>query len=202
MVFKKNSSILLMTIVFLLIFVSIEIDRKLSLNGFLIIIVLFFIFIFLKCQFKIEVSIKVNKLNFIIYAITGTFLIYIFNTLISLTLDKEGWFNFIINKYDYLFYIKALILFPIVEELVFRQGVLYLLLQKKYSPIISIILSSFYFCILHWQVQAGLFYVFLGGIYLGFLYYKTRSVFLCIICHSIYNFFEINISPLIAYYFF
>ena len=79
----------------------------------------------------------------------------------------------------------AIILAPIFEELIFRGIVLDGFL-KKYSPLKSIIISSILFGLLHlnpWQFVSA----FLGGLFIGWIYYKTRSVSLAIFIHFINN---------------
>jgi len=74
---------------------------------------------------------------------------------------------------------------PIFEELIFR-GIMLDGLLKKYSPVKSILVSSFLFGFVHlnpWQFVMGLF---LGG-FTGWIYYKTECVSLTIIIHASIN---------------
>ena len=74
---------------------------------------------------------------------------------------------------------------PILEELIFRGIVLDGLL-KKYSPIKSILISSFLFGFVHlnpWQFVTGFFI----GIFIGWVYHKTRSLSFAIIIHATAN---------------
>lgn len=74
---------------------------------------------------------------------------------------------------------------PILEELIFR-GIILDGLLKKYSPLKSILVSSFLFGMVHlnpWQFIAGL----LIGIFCGWVYYRTRSLLACIIIHFAAN---------------
>jgi len=74
---------------------------------------------------------------------------------------------------------------PIVEEIFWRKQILGLLL-KKYSPVVSIVLSSALFAFAHHQV-AILGIVFIWGLLFSFVYYKTNSLELSILLHSIIN---------------
>jgi len=75
---------------------------------------------------------------------------------------------------------------PILEELTFR-GIMLDGLLKKYSPIKAILISSLLFGLVHlnpWQFIAGLFL----GVFMGWVYYKTKSLSFTIIIHAAVNF--------------
>lgn len=74
---------------------------------------------------------------------------------------------------------------PLLEELIFR-GVILDGLLKKYTPEKSILVSSFLFGIVHlnpWQFIAA----FVLGIFAGWVYYKTRNLFLPVLLHAVNN---------------
>jgi membrane protease YdiL (CAAX protease family) len=74
---------------------------------------------------------------------------------------------------------------PILEEVLMRGIVLDGLL-KNYRPWKAILWSSIFFGVLHlnpWQFVVGL----LVGFALGYLYWKTKSLFLCIFIHFVNN---------------
>ncbi|MGB3453750.1 MAG: type II CAAX endopeptidase family protein [Moheibacter sp.] len=83
-------------------------------------------------------------------------------------------------------FITVCILAPILEEILFRGVLLRGLLQNGTSPIIAIFVSSLLFGAAHlnpWQfIAAG----FLGAIF-GFVYYRTRSLWLCMFLHALNN---------------
>ena len=78
------------------------------------------------------------------------------------------------------------ILKPVLEELMFRTVILGLMLRSGVKPWVAIILSAFLFGASHLNmcqfVHAGV-----GGLMLGFVYYKTNNVFATIIIHAIHN---------------
>ena len=83
---------------------------------------------------------------------------------------------------------------PIFEEFIFR-GIMLDGLLKKYSPMKSILISSFLFGLVHlnpWQFVIGLFL----GIFMGWIYYKTKSLSLTIIIHA-----AVNLSGFLMRYF-
>lgn len=76
---------------------------------------------------------------------------------------------------------------PIVEEILFRGVLLRGLLQSKFTkPLYAILISSIIFGLVHmnpWQfIGAG----FLGAIF-GYVYYQTKSLWLCIFLHVLNN---------------
>ena len=74
---------------------------------------------------------------------------------------------------------------PILEELLFR-GIILDGLLKKYSPFVSILISSILFGVAHlnpWQFVNGL----IIGIFSGWVYYRTRSLLPSIIIHASAN---------------
>lgn len=75
---------------------------------------------------------------------------------------------------------------PILEEFIFR-GIMLNGLLKKYSPHKAIIVSSILFGFVHlnpWQFISA----FILGLFIGWIYYKTRSLSLAIIIHAFNNF--------------
>jgi membrane protease YdiL (CAAX protease family) len=89
--------------------------------------------------------------------------------------SQSGFFSFL------LMVISA----PILEELIFR-GIILDGLLNKYSPLKSILISSFLFGLVHlnpWQFITG----FIIGIFSGWIFYKTRSLSLAIIIHASAN---------------
>lgn len=81
--------------------------------------------------------------------------------------------------------LTAVILAPIFEELIYR-GIILEGFLSRYKPWQAIALSSILFGIMHmniWQfIGAGC-----DGLLFGWLYHRTRSLFLCIILHATTN---------------
>ena len=81
--------------------------------------------------------------------------------------------------------LQSLIAAPILEELIFR-GIILDGLLKKYSPTKSILISSLIFGLIHldrFQFVTAL----LMGIFIGWVYYRSRSLTLSIIIHALAN---------------
>lgn len=69
------------------------------------------------------------------------------------------------------------------EEIVFRYFAINAL-KKIFTKNITIILSSVIFTLLHRGFSPD---IFISGIVLGYLYYKTGSLFLCFLIHMMHN---------------
>ena len=97
---------------------------------------------------------------------------------------QDGFFSFL----------YMVIAAPIFEELIFR-GIMLDGLLKRYSPIKAILISSFLFGLVHlnpWQFIAGLFL----GMFMGWVYYKTKSLSFTIIIHA-----SVNLTGFLTRYF-
>ena len=94
------------------------------------------------------------------------------------------------NAYDpSLFWfdiLNSVILAPIFEEVLFR-GIILDGLTKQYSNMYAIIVSSIVFALVHVLLPTKILALILG-IILGICYIRTKSIFMCILIHSLYNF--------------
>lgn len=85
--------------------------------------------------------------------------------------------------------ISLLVFAPVLEELFYRRIVLNQFL-KRYNPLVAISLSAFLFAISHPQVfwlPKNIMHLMLAGCFFGYVYYKTESIVLAIIIHSLFN---------------
>jgi len=81
--------------------------------------------------------------------------------------------------------ITAIIAAPIMEEILCR-GIVLKGLLKNYPPQKAILISSIFFGVLHlnpWQALPAVF----GGLFLGWVFYKTKSVIPAMIIHATIN---------------
>ena len=74
---------------------------------------------------------------------------------------------------------------PLTEEILFRGAILKGLVNF-YSPRKAVILSAIIFTLFHLNPYQ-FFSALTMGLFLGFLYLKTRSIIPCIIAHCIFN---------------
>jgi len=106
--------------------------------------------------------------------------------LITMSENIKESFMQLVGQTGFYTFILMVIAAPVLEELIFR-GIILEGLLKKYSPLVSIIISSLLFGIAHfnpWQFVTGL----IIGIFSGWVYYKTRSLMPSIIIHAAANF--------------
>jgi membrane protease YdiL (CAAX protease family) len=83
------------------------------------------------------------------------------------------------------FFIMAVLAAPLFEELLFRGVILHGLL-KNYQPWKAILFSAFLFALVHGNLSQGVG-AFMGGILMGWIYWKTQSVLPGILIHLINN---------------
>ena len=83
-------------------------------------------------------------------------------------------------------FFSVCILAPIVEELFFRGVVERILLKLKTSPWVGIIASAMLFAMTH-EFPYQAISAFIGGVIYGWVYYKTKSIYLTFIMHAVNN---------------
>jgi membrane protease YdiL (CAAX protease family) len=74
---------------------------------------------------------------------------------------------------------------PVLEEGLFR-GIILRGFLERYKPWKAVVLSAAFFSIAHfniWQLPAS----FAVGLFMGWVYYRTRSLLLCMSLHSFHN---------------
>jgi len=81
--------------------------------------------------------------------------------------------------------IAAVILAPIVEELMFRKIMIDRL--SVYGDRLALVVSSVSFALFHGNVTQGI-YTIIGGLAFGYVYIKSRNVKLSILLHMLMNF--------------
>ena len=76
---------------------------------------------------------------------------------------------------------------PLIEELVFREGILRQLVHKYHvNPFIAVFISALTFGIVHFNLAQGV-PAFLLGLLLGGLYLLTDDIRLCLVAHIVNN---------------
>ena len=93
-------------------------------------------------------------------------------------------FEKILNNSIWAF-ITTVVAAPILEEYLLR-GVIERGLLKHTTPLQAILWSSFFFAVIHlnpWQAIGA----FAAGLFLGWIYWKTRSLTACIFIHAVNN---------------
>lgn len=75
---------------------------------------------------------------------------------------------------------------PFAEELLFRGAMERHFLKQGKSPAFAIVVSSLFFAVIHGN-PAQIFFAFLIGMLLGWLYYRTGSIVPAVLCHILNN---------------
>ena len=106
----------------------------------------------------------------------------------------DGYLNFL--TFNAVNFISTIMLIPIAEELFFR-GLIQGKLQEKLNPILSIIISSLLFGLMHLKLENLMlnepmnfqltYITFFGGLILGTLFYKSKSLIPAILAHMFWN---------------
>jgi len=86
---------------------------------------------------------------------------------------------------DIFTFVTIVVAAPVLEEFLMR-GLLLRGLLKNYSPAKAIIWTSVMFAVLHLNPWQGIG-AFVLGLVLGWIYYKTRSIWTCIFLHFANN---------------
>ena len=84
-----------------------------------------------------------------------------------------------------MLFIGTVLIAPIFEEILFRKQILGLLLQRN-SPVVSIIVSSLLFSLVHLRIN-DIASLFIWGLLFGIIYYNSKSIELSILFHSFSN---------------
>jgi len=75
---------------------------------------------------------------------------------------------------------------PILEEVVFRGAILRRLLEKPWRPWVAILVSAIFFSVAHGNLTQGVTALVLGC-FMGWVYYRTRNLWPCILIHVLNN---------------
>lgn len=175
-------------IVIVLAFIS-YLDFHYSLNGFLIIgIDLFFVIYYsvIKSDSVFKVNFNFNWIYYLLFIVSFYSLYFLCTSFFFINDDVLIYEN--LNKFEI---IKALLLYPIFEELIFRKYLLVSLAKTK-SEIRSILVLSLGFTLIHCITNSSLLYVFLLSTFLSWIYLKTRNIYLVVFLHFLNNFLSIT----------
>ena len=176
-------------------FVGAEI-RAMAFLGVPIIIALIFILIIkIPIHQALPSGLRQTKKSWWIYALSLFCFMVLMEIISRFTITPPSIFQQInVSVWNIYPYIRAIIIYPLIEELFFR-GLLYRGLEtilikvfKKHTYLIVILVTSIAFTGLHLQYSAsGMMMVFMTGIYLGFVRHKMKGVIPCVGAHSVLN---------------
>lgn len=103
--------------------------------------------------------------------------------------EEVLWGESITTNYELVLAVLTTAVIPaFVEELLFRGMVLTNLLP--YGRTTAVLASAFLFGVMHQNV-GQLFYATAAGLVLGFIYVRTRSIWVCVLVHFVNNFISV-----------
>ena len=129
-------------------------------------------------------AVKPQRGQFILLCLVGVFDILVFESFAVLTGARQN----LNTSLPHI--LSAIIVAPIVEEMFYRHVLLRLFLRTYRSPLLAILYSAILFTMLHSfiLIRPILIVPYLtSGIVLGYLYYKSNSIWFCILMHSLAN---------------
>lgn len=124
-------------------------------------------------------------LGFLLLA-SGTYQHLILDIPVSPELEQA--FNDIFAQNFMFIFFTMVVEAAFVEEILYRGFALNGLL-RKYSPRVAILISAFLFGIVHMNIPQFI-NAFIGAFLFGVLYFKTKSLWACVILHATNNFFS------------
>lgn len=154
--------------------------------------------VFLLKQFRIHLNFSFKKVHpkLVFYVMLLAVFIIIFQSALDvpfikvLLQSKVRFFTFT-NPFQYglhgmVIFFAAVIAAPITEEILYRK-IIFLKLKEQYGLAFGLVVSSFLFALLHWNLE-GLFAYFIIGLLFTYLYHLTKVLWLNILLHGTFNF--------------
>ncbi|MEL8055354.1 MAG: CPBP family intramembrane glutamic endopeptidase [Pseudomonadota bacterium] len=133
----------------------------------------------------------------IVFSVVVSPLFWIAYTLIPATLfqgndwlysSREAAESMDMGNWSVSLFIYAILLAPLLEEMVYRGIGFGCLVARGFPPIMAIAIPNIVFAVSHQQYSpVGVFIIFLGGFWFGFLRIKTGSILAPIIGHMSIN---------------
>ena len=82
--------------------------------------------------------------------------------------------------------VSACLIGPLAEEAIFRGAIERRLLELKWNPWFAIVATALVFAAVHGNYQQGTT-AFIIGCFMGWVYYRTRSIWPCFLIHAVNN---------------
>ena len=82
--------------------------------------------------------------------------------------------------------ISVCLIGPLTEEVIFRGAIERRLLERYKNPWIAIVVSALFFAVAHFNF-AQAFTAIIIGIFMGWIYYRTRSIWPTVVIHVVNN---------------
>lgn len=175
------------------------IDYKFNFQNFLII--LFYIALLIFFNYKEQQTWKTHFGTFksvALYTLMYIIAFSIFSNLLIFLIFNDLETVIKIDKYDFYYISRSLLIFPFLEEYVFRGSILPKLI-KFTSKKRAVLLVSIGFTVIHLFSNSSLFLVILFSFFISYVYLKTESILLCFVAHILNNFTVLMIFPYLIF---
>ncbi len=142
-------------------------------------------------SFMIQNDLKQLRLSFLPVAFVSTLaLFFVVDPLDQILPSSKIHLNYLeeLMRLKTYSFIVIVVIVPILEEILFR-GIILRDLLHKFSPFRAIAISALLFAAIHFNL-AQLVTGFIGGLFLGYLFWQTKSILTCISAHMVYNAFS------------
>lgn len=161
----------------------------------------FIIFLHNKNSVNYDYFGSINIKTLIIVVLIMFSLYFLYENTIQILIDKYFSYKMFdsTNSIESIFsnpiaaFLQVCITAPIVEEVLIR-GYFFKTLNGRYTVLKTIIITSIFFAVLHFDFVNTIFYLIIG-IFLGIVFVRTKSIGYCIILH-----FSLNFYAFISYY--
>ncbi|MBQ7776443.1 MAG: CPBP family intramembrane metalloprotease [Lachnospiraceae bacterium] len=167
-------------------------------SGILTVLVLYLVFKLRKKQVKQEWKLNQFKAQNIVltsviaFSFSFLFALCTYNLSMENTLmisKSVGFYNELVPLFGTIMRVaNLLVIAPIAEEIALR-GIVYTRVEKTTNAVTAIIVSSVLFGLMHFMA-GGIILVIgatLMGLVFGYIFYKFKSLWVCIIAHSVAN---------------
>ena len=133
---------------------------------------------------------KFSTANLCLWAVVGAFGCLLLELLaqeylpIPVDLETEEWLGMLMQ--NPIGVLSACLIGPLAEEAIFRGAILRRLLEKKWNPWFAIVISAILFAVAHGNFAQGMTAIIMGC-FMGWIYYRTRSIMPCFLVHAVNN---------------
>lgn len=95
------------------------------------------------------------------------------------------------NNFNIYFALYAILVAPILEEFIFRKFLFKSTLELCKRPFLAVFISSFAFAVMHLPIFIAFLFSFVFGVYVSYIFMKTKNILYAVIFHFLFNTFSI-----------
>jgi uncharacterized protein len=140
-------------------------------------------------SFNYKTSAKVILLSVFIFFVLvalAFFVVHLIYPEANLDQEQDIFFRYATDRHELLLaFISVALIAPVAEETIFR-GFMLPVLKKRFGIVLAILITSLLFGLIHVQLNIVVM-TFVLGLLLGWIVYKTSSIWPAILFHSLKN---------------